>query len=100
MTLTTLDIKQLANSAYLKLTDLQINEYLEKLNSIFILIEQIKTINTTNIPSLNYPVITLDENFSLFLRDDIVTKTDYDLIYPQLILNTQDHLYLVPKVIE
>lgn len=100
MTLTILDVKELANLAYLELTDLQINENLEKLNSIFMLIQQIETINTTDVHFEHCSVTTLNNSLSLFLRNDVVVQKNFFKACQKLAPNTLDHLYLVPKIIE
>lgn len=101
MILTLSDVKHIANLSCLELTEIQANETLEKLNNIFMFIEQIKIVDTTEIEPLHHPVVIFYNNLSLQLRDDIVvTDLECSITYQKFALSMQDGLYLVPKVIK
>jgi aspartyl-tRNA(Asn)/glutamyl-tRNA(Gln) amidotransferase subunit C len=100
MTLALSDVKRIANLSRLELTDEQAGQTLEKLNSIFSLVEQMRAVDTTGIEPLSHPIAALTADLSLRLRDDKVTETNQREAYQQPAPATQDGLYLVPKVIE
>lgn len=100
MTLALSDVKRIANLSRLELTDEQAGQTLEKLNSIFSLVEQMRAVDTTGIEPLSHPIAALTADLSLRLRDDVVTETNQREAYQQPAPATQDGLYLVPKVIE
>lgn len=100
MTLALSDVKRIANLSRLELTDEQADQTLVKLNGIFALVEQMKTIDTSGIEPLSHPIAALHTDLSLRLRDDTVTESDRRDDYQQPAPATQDGLYLVPKVIE
>lgn len=100
MTLTLSDVNRIANLSYIELTEIEKNKILEKLNNIFALIETIKTVDTTNVKPLDYPILAFDKNLSSRLRDDSIIQVNHRGMYHQLTSVTTDNLYLVPKVIE
>ncbi|QAU33194.1 Asp-tRNA(Asn)/Glu-tRNA(Gln) amidotransferase subunit GatC [Janthinobacterium sp. 17J80-10] len=94
------DVKRLAKLAQLELTDTEAHATLDKLNGIFSLVEQMKTIDTTGVEPLNHPIAALQQDLALRLREDVVTEPNRRDDYQQVAPATQDGLYLVPKVIE
>lgn len=100
MTLAPSDVKRIASLSRLELTDEQADQTLAKLNGIFSLVEQMKSIDTTGIEPLSHPIAALRADLSLRLREDAVTETNQRDAYQKPAPATQDGLYLVPKVIE
>lgn len=100
MTLALSDVKRLAHLSRLELTEEQAHHTLEKLNSIFALVEQMQAIDTSGIEPLSHPIAAFSADVSLRLRDDVVTEVNQREAYQQAAPATQDGLYLVPKVIE
>lgn len=100
MSLELTDVKRLAILAQLDLTDAQATGTLEKLNSIFGLVEQMRAIDTAGIEPLNHPIAAHQQNLALRLREDVVTEPNLRDEYQKPAPATQDGLYLVPKVIE
>jgi aspartyl-tRNA(Asn)/glutamyl-tRNA(Gln) amidotransferase subunit C len=100
MSLTLNDIARLSKLAQLDLNDHQADDALEKLNSIFTLVEQMRAVDTTGVAPLSHPIAAWKDDVALRLREDKVTelirRDDYQKPAPA----TQDGLYLVPKVID
>lgn len=100
MSLDLSDVNRLAILAQLELTPEQAGRTLDKLNSIFGLVEQMREIDTTGVVPLNHPIAAIRPQLALRLRDDVVTETDHRDDYQKTAPATQDGLYLVPKVID
>lgn len=102
MSLDLADVQRLAALSQLDINDAQAASTLEKLNSIFALVETMKTVDTTGVEPLNHPVAAFaaPAETALRLRDDAVTEPDLRAQYQAPAPATQDGLYLVPKVIE
>ncbi len=100
MSLALSDVKRLAVLAQLDLTEDQAAQTLIKLNGIFALVEQMKSVDTSGIEPLSQPIAAYQPNLALRLRDDVVTESNRRDDYQKPAPATQDGLYLVPKVIE
>lgn len=102
MSLDQADVKRLAILAQLELDPGQIAGTLDKLNSIFNLVETMKAVDTSGVEPLNHPVAAFasPQQLALRLREDIVTEPDRREDYQKPAPAVQDGLYLVPKVIE
>ncbi|MDP5008664.1 MAG: Asp-tRNA(Asn)/Glu-tRNA(Gln) amidotransferase subunit GatC [Glaciimonas sp.] len=100
MSLALSDVKRIANLARLELTEDQAVSTLDKLNSIFGLVEQMRAVDTTGVEPLSHPIAALQTDLSLRLRDDVVTEKNCREDYQKVAPATEDGLYLVPKVIE
>jgi aspartyl-tRNA(Asn)/glutamyl-tRNA(Gln) amidotransferase subunit C len=100
MSLALSDVQRLAQLAQLDLNEKQAESTLEKLNGIFALVEQMRAVDTSGVEPLAQPIAAYDAQFSLRLRDDVVSEENRRDDYQQLAPAVQDGLYLVPKVIE
>lgn len=100
MSLELTDVKRIANLARLELSEVEANSTLEKLNGFFSIAEQLKAIDTSGVAPLSHPLAALLPEFSLRLREDVVTESNHREAYQAVAPATQDGLYLVPKVIE
>jgi aspartyl-tRNA(Asn)/glutamyl-tRNA(Gln) amidotransferase subunit C len=102
MSLDQSDVKRLAILAQLDLDDEHIAGTLDKLNSIFKLVETMKAVDTTGVEPLAHPVAAFasPQQLALRLRDDVVTEPNRREDYQKPAPAVQDGLYLVPKVIE
>jgi aspartyl-tRNA(Asn)/glutamyl-tRNA(Gln) amidotransferase subunit C len=100
MSLNLTDIERLAKLAQLDLTAQQSSDALDKLNSIFALVEQMKAVDTTGVEPLAHPIAAWRDDLALRLREDVPTETNQREAYQQPAPSVQDGLYLVPKVIE
>jgi aspartyl-tRNA(Asn)/glutamyl-tRNA(Gln) amidotransferase subunit C len=100
MSLTLNDIARLSKLAQLDLNDHQADDALEKLNSIFTLVEQMRAVDTTGVAPLSHPIAAWKDDVALRLREDKVTELNRREDYQKPAPATQDGLYLVPKVID
>ena len=100
MSLSLNDISRLSKLAQLELNEQQATDALDKLNSIFALVEQMKAIDTTGVEPLSHPIAAWRDDLALRLREDQVTEPNHRDDYQKPAPAVQDGLYLVPKVIE
>lgn len=100
MSLSLTDIARLSKLAQLDLDEQQSADALAKLNSIFALVEQMKTVDTAGVEPLSHPIAAWQNGLALRLRDDDVSESNQRDAYQKPAPLTQDGLYLVPKVIE
>jgi aspartyl-tRNA(Asn)/glutamyl-tRNA(Gln) amidotransferase subunit C len=100
MSLTLEDIARLSKLAQLDLNDQQAGDALDKLNSIFSLVEQMSAVDTTGVAPLSHPSAAWKDDVALRLREDKVTEPNRRDDYQKPAPATQDGLYLVPKVID
>lgn len=102
MSLNSADISRIARLARLELNEQEQAKALDELNSMLDLIEQLQSVDTTNVAPLAHP-LSVHEEVSLRLREDIVTETPSIEQRQQLMSNApaeSEGLFLVPKVIE
>jgi aspartyl-tRNA(Asn)/glutamyl-tRNA(Gln) amidotransferase subunit C len=100
MSLTLNDIARLSKLAQLDLNDQQADDALDKLNSIFALVEQMRAVDTSGVAPLSHPIAAWKDDVALRLREDKVTESNRRDDYQKPAPATQDGLYLVPKVID
>jgi aspartyl-tRNA(Asn)/glutamyl-tRNA(Gln) amidotransferase subunit C len=100
MSLSHTDIARLSKLAQLDLDDQQSADALDKLNRIFALVEQMKSIDTADVEPLSHPIAAWQQDLTLRLRDDSVSEPNQRDACQKLAPLAQDGLYLVPKVIE
>ncbi len=100
MSLTINDVSRIANLAQLELNNEQTAHSLNQLNSIFGLVEQMRSVDTTGITPLSHPIAALMPELALRLREDVVSEENQRAQFQQVAPATQDGLYLVPRVVE
>jgi aspartyl-tRNA(Asn)/glutamyl-tRNA(Gln) amidotransferase subunit C len=100
MSLTLNDVTRIANLAQLELNSEQTAHSLTELNTIFGLVEQMRSVDTTGITPLSHPIAALMPELALRLRDDLVSEENQREHFQQVAPATQDGLYLVPRVVE
>lgn len=88
-------VSQIANLARLSLNDTQSSDYAQSLNKILDMMESLKNIDTEGVEPLKSPF-----DHPQPLRADVVTETNHRDEYQAVAPETQDGLYLVPRVIE
>jgi aspartyl-tRNA(Asn)/glutamyl-tRNA(Gln) amidotransferase subunit C len=89
------DINQIAHLARLKIDEKDIPKLKADLGNILSLVDQLQAVNTDGISPMAHPMDAVQ-----ILRKDVVTETDNREKYQKIAPNTEDGLYLVPKVIE
>lgn len=94
MSFTEKDIKKTAQLARLSVSDDDCVFYAGQLSQIFELVEQMKQQDTENIEPMAHP-----QDISLRLRPDVVTEHDNREAFQSLAPETENGLYLVPRVI-
>ncbi|MFN0038686.1 MAG: Asp-tRNA(Asn)/Glu-tRNA(Gln) amidotransferase subunit GatC [Burkholderiales bacterium] len=95
MALTLGDVRRIAHLARLEVTDAEAAETLVQLNNIFGLIEQLQSVDTTDIEPMSHPL-----GGSQRLREDLATEPDNREANMRNAPARQDGLFLVPRVIE
>ncbi|MCL2657159.1 MAG: Asp-tRNA(Asn)/Glu-tRNA(Gln) amidotransferase subunit GatC [Betaproteobacteria bacterium] len=95
MSLKTDDVLRIARLARLEIGAEEAVATLGKLNGIFALIERMQAVDTTGVEPLYKPQATAQR-----LRDDSVTESDRRDVFQAVAPQSEDGLYLVPKVIE
>ena len=95
MSLTPKEIIHIAHLARLKTDSTQAEFYATQLSSIMDLVEQMNTIDTSDIQPMSHP-----QDVALRLRADEVTARDCRAEYQAIAPATRDGLYLVPRVID
>ena len=88
-------VQHIAMLARLKLSDEEYAESVEKLSKIVDFVDQLSSVDTTNVLPMAHPVDATQR-----LRPDDVTETNNRDHYQQNAPEVVDGLYLVPKVLE
>ena len=88
-------VQHIAMLARLKLSDEEYAESVEKLSKIGDFVDQLSSVDTTNVLPMAHPVDAVQR-----LRPDDVTETNDRDHYQQNAPEVVDGLYLVPKVLE
>ncbi|MCM8596053.1 Asp-tRNA(Asn)/Glu-tRNA(Gln) amidotransferase subunit GatC [Accumulibacter sp.] len=98
MALTREQVHRIAHLARIEISDAEADRTLEQLNDIFALIAEMQAVDTSGVEPMAHA-----QDVAQRLRADQITEVDqltrrtaFQLIAPQ----TEDGLYLVPKVIE
>ncbi len=95
MALTLADVARIAHLARLAIDDAEAQAVHAKLASIFELIDQLDSVDTTGVVPMAHA-----QDVAMPLRRDVVTETDRHALYQSVAPAVEDGLYLVPKVIE
>jgi len=95
MPLTNEEVKHLARLARLSMPDDNVNVTRGQLDSIFVLIAQMQTVDTANIEPMSHP-----QKLAARMREDVVTETDRRAAFQAIAPHAEAGLYIVPKVIE
>ena len=88
-------VSAIANLARLSLDDSQCVDYAQSLNKILDMMETLKGIDTEGVEPLKSPF-----DHPQPLRDDVVSESNHRDQYQAVAPETQDGLYVVPRVIE
>ena len=95
MALTKNDVYKVATLARIEISDEQAEATLVQLNKVFALIEEMQTVDTTDIEPMAHA-----QDISTRLRDDVVTEKDEHEALHSNAPSVERALFLVPKVIE
>lgn len=89
------DVKNIAQLARLDIEEKNIEGYAKSLSSILDLVEQMNEVDTTDVQPMAHPMDVAQR-----LRADEVLEENQRDSFQKIAPNTEDGLYLVPKVIE
>lgn len=95
MTLGRDDIQKIAILARLEVKEQELEHYTQTLSQILGLIDQMNAVDTSSVAPMAHP-----QDVSLRLREDRVSETDQRDQFQKIAPETENGLYLVPKVIE
>ncbi len=89
------DVKAIAHLARLEISQADINNYTDSLSSILDLVAQMNSVNSDDVKPMAHPM-----DVSQRLRADEVREENQCERFQAIAPQTEDGLYLVPKVIE
>ena len=89
------DVKNIAHLARLSIEETDIDHYASSLSSILDLVAQMNSIDTSNVTPMAHPLDVAQR-----LRADEVLEHDQREQFQAIAPQTENGLYLVPKVIE
>jgi len=95
MSLSTEDVKRIAKLARIRVDQAEISAFQSQLNGIFSLIEEMQAVDTTGVEPMSHA-----QDLFQRLRADVATEPDRRAAYQAIAPQTENGLYLVPKVIE
>ena len=95
MSLSKEDVEKIAQLARISLDEQDITNYARDLSNILDLVEQMNSVDTSNILPMAHPL-----DATARLRPDVVRETDQREHFQSIAPQTEGGLYLVPKVIE
>ena len=89
------EVKKIAHLARLGINESDIDDYASNLSNILDLVAQMNSIDTTNVPPMAHP-----QDLGQRLRADEVLEENQRERFQAIAPQTENGLYLVPKVIE
>jgi len=88
-------VMTIAHLARLEIDDSEVEKYCLELSNILALVEQMQACDTSDVEPMTHPF-----DAHLRMREDRVSEKDQRNKFQSLTPNTENGLYLVPKVIE
>jgi aspartyl-tRNA(Asn)/glutamyl-tRNA(Gln) amidotransferase subunit C len=95
MSLSAEDVKRIAKLARIRVNETEVDAYRAQLNGIFGLIEEMQAVDTAGIEPMSHA-----QDLYQRLRADVVSEPDRRAAFQSVAPQTENGLYLVPKVIE
>lgn len=89
------DVEKIAHLARLAIVEEDIPGYAGSLSSILELVEQMDAVDTENVSPMAHP-----HDVHQRLREDVVTEVNQRDHFQEVAPAVENHLYLVPQVIE
>lgn len=89
------EIEKLATLARIAIDDSTINQVSERLGSVLELVDQLQAVDTSGVDPMSHPMQATQR-----LRDDEVNELNQREALQAAAPDTEDGLFLVPKVIE
>lgn len=88
-------IENLATLARLAVDNEKVEEISQRLGSVLQLVDQLQAADTSGLSELDHPLNEIQR-----LREDEINKPNMREAYQAIAPDTEDNLYLVPKVID
>ncbi len=88
-------VRKIAELAQLQIRESEIERVIEKMNQVLELVEEMQAVDTNGIEPMAHPL-----DATQTLRADKITETNQRDQFQELAPETQDGLYLVPRVVE
>ena len=95
MTLNRTDVEKIAHLARIQISEAEQDKYVQDLNGILTLAEQMNAVDTQGISPMAHPLRMVQR-----LRSDQATEPDRRELFQGIAPAVDNGLYLVPKVIE
>lgn len=95
MSLTEQDVQRVAKLARIRLSQQGLSKMQTELSHILTMLEKLRTIDTEGVAPMSHA-----QDIILHARKDCVTEDNQRTLFQQNAPQTEDGLYLVPKVIE
>ena len=95
MALDNTTIHTIARLARLEINDDEVAKYRSDISNILELVQQMEAVDTTGVEPMTHPF-----DATMRLREDTVSETNQRDKFQSVAPNSQDGLYLVPKVID
>lgn len=95
MSLTSGDVRRIAQLARIEITDAETEQTLRQLNDIFKLIEQLQSVDTTNVEPMAHPL-----GGGQRLREDVALEPEDREANMKNAPARDEGLFLVPRVVE
>ncbi len=95
MSISEAEVRKVAHLARLAMPDENIAAYTQNLSNILDLVAQMSAVDTDGVTPMAHPL-----DMTQRLREDMVTETNQRDYYQSIAPETENGLYLVPKVIE
>ena len=89
------EIEKLATLARIAIDDSTISEVSQRLSSVLDLVDQLQAVSTEGVEAMSHPMQATQR-----LREDEVTEINQREAFQAIAPETEDGLFLVPKVIE
>jgi len=99
MSLQSQDMVRMASLAKLEINPQELEHMRTSINDFFKMVQAIGSIDTTGVEPLAHPVAII-QDFTLRLRDDVVSETNRREANQQSAPSVDRGLFLVPKVVE
>jgi aspartyl-tRNA(Asn)/glutamyl-tRNA(Gln) amidotransferase subunit C len=93
--LSAVEVKKIAHLARLGIEEQNVAAYADDLNNVLTLMTQMSELDTTGIKPMAHPMDQVQR-----LRADVVSETNQRDYFQTIAPQTEEGLYLVPKVIE
>ena len=88
-------VQSVAQLAQLKISDHEMQLGINKMKRVLDLVDQMQSVDTTGVEPMSHPLDAVQ-----ILRPDKVTETDQRQLFQSNAPQTEDGLYLVPRVID